>query len=200
MERATVVTASLQVEEQRDHYLEAASLEAGLDEVKSAPTNVGRVELLVRRPQIDHRESVDSADVSSAEGMVGDNWKVKGSSSSPDGKSVPAKQLTVMNNRLARLVAGGDDRRYLAGDQIYVDLDISKENLPAGTRLAIGTAVVEVSEEPHLGCKKFEARFGKAAMRFVNSPVGRELRLRGLNARVVVDGTVQVGDEVRKLA
>ena len=91
------------------------------------------------------------------------------------------------------------DRRALAGDQLHLDLDLSLANLPPGTRLALGSAVIEVTAKPHLGCAKFVDRFGRDAMRFVNSPVGRELRLRGLNARVVVAGTVRPGDEVRKL-
>jgi MOSC domain-containing protein YiiM len=108
-------------------------------------------------------------------------------------------QLTVMNSRAALLVAQDPDRRMLAGDQLYVDLDLSPVNLPAGTRLAVGSAVIEVSEEPHLGCAKFAARFGKDAWRFVNSRVGRQLRLRGLNARIVASGTVCYGDVIRKL-
>ena len=109
-------------------------------------------------------------------------------------------QLTVMNSRAALLVAGDPDRRMLAGDQIYVDLDLSPANLPPGTRLALGSAVIEVTDQPHLGCAKFAARFGTDALRFVNSRVGRQLRLRGLNARVIVTGTVRSGDAVRKLA
>ena len=102
--------------------------------------------------------------------------------------------------RLAELVAGGAERIPLAGDQLYLDLDVSVANLPAGSRLAIGDqAVIEVSATPHTGCSKFQARFGNDALRFVNSPVGRALRLRGLNARVVTPGTVRRGDTVRKL-
>jgi MOSC domain-containing protein YiiM len=108
-------------------------------------------------------------------------------------------QLTLMNARTAALVAQDADRWALAGDQIFVDLDLSHDNLPAGTRLAIGSAVIEVSAEPHTGCKKFVARFGLEAMKFVNSPMGRQLRLRGMNTQVVQAGTVRVGDTVRKL-
>jgi MOSC domain-containing protein YiiM len=108
-------------------------------------------------------------------------------------------QLNVMNARAALLAAAGDpDRRPLAGDQLYLDLDISHENLPPGTRLAIGEAVIEVTEQPHNGCAKFTKRFGAEVVRFFNSPEGKALRLRGLNARVVVPGAIRRGDPVRK--
>jgi MOSC domain-containing protein YiiM len=109
-------------------------------------------------------------------------------------------QINVMNARAALLVAGSSERRALAGDQLYVDLDLSPENLPAGTRLAIGTAVIEVTAVPHTGCAKFVAHFGSEAMRFVNGRVGRSLRLRGLNARVVQSGAIRRGDRISKVA
>ena len=132
-------------------------------------------------------------------GLVGDTWQVRGSTRTPDGSSHPDMQLNVMNARAAQLVAQDLDRRMLAGDQLYVDLDLSAANLPPGTRLALGSAVIEVTHQPHLGCAKFAARFGEDAWRFVNSRVGRELRLRGLNARVVVSGTVRPTDAIGKL-
>ena len=116
-----------------------------------------------------------------------------------DGSAHPGMQLNVINARLSALVAVDPDRRALAGDQLHVDLDLSEANLPPGTRLAVGSAVIEVTPEPHRGCPKFVARFGREAMRFVNSPVGSALRLRGLNAKVVEAGTVRPGDEIRKL-
>ncbi len=133
------------------------------------------------------------------EGLVGDTWRERESRGTPDRSPHPDKQVTVMNARVAALVAASDDRRALAGDQLYVDLDISHTNLPAGTRLAVGEAVIEVSDQPHLGCHKFAARFGRDALRFVNSATGRQLRLRGLNARIVIPGKVRVGDAVHKL-
>ena len=105
-----------------------------------------------------------------------------------------------MSARAADLVGGTRERWALAGDQLYVDLDVSEANLPAGTRLAVGTAVTEISALPHTGCKKFVARFGLEAMLFVNAPDGRALRLRGVNARIVESGLVRPGDEIRKLA
>ena len=131
-------------------------------------------------------------------GLAGDNWLARGSSGTPDGSADPDRQITVMNARVAELVAGGTDRMALAGDQLYVDMDLSVDNLPAGSLLAVGQAVLRVSEVPHLGCAKFVERFGGEAMRFVNSRLGRQLRLRGMNARVVVPGAVRLGDPVTR--
>jgi MOSC domain-containing protein YiiM len=184
-------------------HLTAEELEAGLDHIRQAPADGGTVALIVRRPAIAEREVLDEAQLDLAVGMVGDNWHEKPSTSSADGGPHPEKQLTVMNARCTALIAGegaGDDRMALAGDQLYLDLDIGVDNLPAGTRLALGTAVIEITEPPHTGCHKFSARFGLDALRFVNSPVGRSLRLRGVNAKVITPGTVRRGDTVTKLA
>lgn len=157
------------------------------------------VELIVRRPAVGEREVLAVGTLDAGTGLVGDNWRARGSTGTADGSAHPGMQLTVMNARAALLVARHPDRRVLAGDQLYVDLDLSPANLPAGTRLAVGSAVIEVSEEPHLGCAKFAARFGKDAWRFVNSRTGRGLRLRGLNARILASGTVRPGDRASKL-
>lgn len=170
-------------------------LEAALDDFRAAPADVGTVGLIVRRPAVDERELVHEAELDTAVGLVGDTWSVRPSKSTPDGSADLDKQLTIMNDRVATFLADGGDRSQ-AGDQVYVDLDISHTNLPAGTRLALGSAVVEVTDSPHLGCAKFSARFGVEALRFVNSPVGRELRLRGLNAKVVESGTFRRGDQI----
>jgi MOSC domain-containing protein YiiM len=176
------------------HHLPLARLEAGLDQILDSPRDDGLVVLLVRRPATGVRELPATAMLDPAAGLVGDNWLARGSRSTPDGSADPQRQVTVMNARVAELVAGGTDRMPLAGDQVYVDLDISIDNLPAGSLLAVGDAVLEVSEAPHTGCAKFVERFGADAMRFVNSRAGRQLRLRGLNARVVQPGTVRPGD------
>jgi hypothetical protein len=176
-----------------------AQLEAGLDEVRDAPKAEGRLELIVRRPAVNEREILDEGELDLAVGLVGDTWNVRGSSRTEDGSSHPDMQLNVMNARATALVAGPVERWPLAGDQLYLELDISEANLPAGTRLAIGDAVIEVSAQPHTGCAKFTERFGLEAMRFVNSPEGRELRLRGMNAKVVTPGVIRKGDTVRRL-
>jgi hypothetical protein len=180
-------------------HLDTAALEAGVDDIRQSPKDDGTVELIVCRPDMQEREVLDVARLDLDEGVVGDNWRTRGSSSTPDGSSNPLGQVTLMNARAAALIAGDRDRWGLAGDQFYVDLDISGENLPAGTRLALGSAVVEVTDKPHTGCKKFSARFGGEAWRFVLSPVGRQLNLRGINTKVVVPGTVAVGDSIRKV-
>jgi hypothetical protein len=175
-------------------HLSRELLEAGFDHIREAPRNHGRLVLVVRRPEIGRRELPEEAVLDKVTGLDGDNWLTRGSSSTPDGSANPRKQVTVMNARVAKLVAGGTARMPLAGDQLYVDLDIGVSNLPAGSLLAVGEAVLEVSEDPHLGCAKFVERFGADAMRFVNSRIGRQLRLRGMNTRIVAPGTVRVGD------
>ncbi|MBX2996887.1 MAG: hypothetical protein KF893_00140 [Caldilineaceae bacterium] len=132
-------------------------------------------------------------------GLVGDNWKARGSSSTDDGSAHPEMQLNLMNARAAALVAQDKSRWPLAGDQLFVDLDLSEKNVPPGTRLAIGSAILEVTPIPHNGCKKFVARFGMDAMKFVNSPVGKDLHLRGINAKVVQPGVIRTGDIVKKI-
>jgi hypothetical protein len=181
--------------------LTRAELEEGIDYVRAAPRDTGTIELIVCRPAVGAREVLPEATLDATFGLVGDNWLARGSSRTADGTAHPDKQVTIMNDRAALLVAAGDkDRRKLAGDQLYLDFDISPANLPPGTRLAIGAAVLEVTDSPHLGCEKFAARFGHEAWRFVNSRTGRALRLRGMNVRVAVPGIVRQGDAVRKLA
>jgi MOSC domain-containing protein len=180
--------------------LTSVDLEGSLDHLRAAPADNGTLEMIVRRPAIGEREILDEGALDLAVGLVGDTWHERPSRSTPDGKAEPGRQLTVMNVRCAALVAGDDrDRMALAGDQLYVDLDIGVANLPAGTRLAIGTAVIEVTELPHTGCVKFSARFGAEALRFVNSKEGKALRLRGANARVVTPGVVRQGDRISVL-
>jgi hypothetical protein len=116
----------------------------------------------------------------------------------PDGAADPEMQLNIMNARVVALVAVDPDRRDLAGDQLYLDMDLSYENLPPGTQLELGDAIIEVTEPPHTGCKKFAARFGKDAMVFVNSGMGKKLNFRGINAKVVRSGNIKTGDVARK--
>jgi hypothetical protein len=179
-------------------HLSRERLMAGLAQVRDSPQDGGRVVLVVRRPATGERELPGEVLLDEVAGLAGDNWLARGSASTPDGLADPQRQVTVMNARVAELVAGGTERMPLAGDQLYVDLDLSVDNLPAGSLLAVGQAVLRVSQVPHLGCAKFVERFGAEAMRFVNSRVGRQLRLRGMNARVVVPGIVRLGDPAAK--
>ena len=174
-------------------------LSAALPDIRESPADRGRVELIVRRPAEGEREVLAEGELDVTVGLVGDSWSARWSRLTENGSPHPEMQLNVMNARVAALVAVDPDRRALAGDQLYVDLDLSGANLPAGTRLALGTAVIEITAEPHRGCAKFTQRFGLDAHRFVNSDVGKELNLRGVNAKVVVPGTVRVGDPITKV-
>jgi len=171
-------------------------LEVFLDGILDAPKDAGPIEMIVRRPGENEREIVESGELSTTEGLIGDNWVLR---VDEDGEPHMAAQLTLMNARVADAVAVTRERWPLAGDQIYVDFDISHENLPAGTRIRVGEATVEISEVPHTGCAKFSGRFGADALRFANVGPGRDNRFRGVNAFVVEGGAIAVGDKVTKL-
>lgn len=179
-------------------HLTMAELEAGLDTIRQSPEDEGVLELIVRRPQTDAREVLEEGELDLTQGLVGDNWSTRGSSGGA-GPALPDKQLTLMNARVIALLAQAKERWPLAGDQLFVDLDLSASNVPPGTRLAVGSAVIEVTDLPHTGCKKFAARFGPDAMAFVNSLAWKHLHLRGVNARVVKPGLIRVGAAVKKL-
>jgi hypothetical protein len=164
-----------------------------------SPQDSGTVEMIVRRPAVGEREVLQQAEVDLNEGLVGDTWQVRGSKSTDDGRAHPEAQLAIMNSRTIHAIAQDRSLWPLAGDQLFLDLDLSAENLPAGTQLAIGTAILEVTPLPHNGCAKFTERFGSGATKLVNSPEGRENRRRGINTRVVQAGTIQVGDVVTKI-
>lgn len=180
-------------------FLTKAELEAGLPTIRRSPQDEGELQLIVRRPQINAREVLAEAELDIVVGLIGDTWKDRRSSRTADGSPHPDMQLNIINTRLIELISPDVARWQLAGDQLFLDLDLSKENLPPGTKLALGSAVIEVTAEPHTGCKKFVERFGVEAMKFVNSPVGRELCLRGINAKVVQPGVIRVGDRAKKL-
>lgn len=170
-------------------HLDRSELDEGLPEILASPRDAGSVALIVRRPAVGERQTLGVGELSTSDGLVGDNWK---SRRNPH----PEMQLNIMNSRVAALVAQDAGRWQLAGDQLYIDLDLSLENLPAGTRLRIGSARVEVTAIPHRGCRKFVERFGRDSMKFVNSELGCRLNLRGINAKVIEGGSVSVNDTV----
>jgi hypothetical protein len=180
-------------------HLTLDELKAGLPHIESSPKDRGALRLIVRRPRISAREVVDEAQLDVIEGVVGDTWKARSSSRTGDGSAHPDMQLNIMNARVIALLAQSEDRWPLAGDQLFLELDLTPDNLPAGTRLALGSAIIEVTPQPHTGCGKFADRFGGDATKFVNSKEGRRLNLRGINAKVVRSGTIRVGDVATKL-
>lgn len=180
-------------------YLSMSELEAGMEHIRQSPRDHGELRMIVRRPRDDEREVLDHGELSFSEGLVGDNWKQRGSNHTPDRSANLDAQITVMSARTIELLAREKERWALAGDQLFVDFDLSDVNIPPGTRLAVGSAILEVSAQPHSGCKKFSARFGVEALKFVNSPEGKQLHLRGINAKVIQAGTIRVGDIVSKV-
>jgi MOSC domain-containing protein YiiM len=180
-------------------HVTTLQLEAALDGIRQAPKDNGRVELIMCRPGVDERQVLETCDLDLELGLRGDNWKTKGYRKTADGNAHPDMQITLMNSRVISAIAGDKQNWSPAGDQFFVDFNLSDENLPPGTRLKLGNAELEVTEIPHLGCKKFTARFGREAMLFVNSELGKSLNLRGVNARVVSAGTATTGDAISKL-
>lgn len=182
-----------------DGHLSASELKAGLAHILASPREQGVLEMIVRRPGVDRREELARAELCVELGLCGDGWRARGSDETADGSAHPDMQIALMNARVAQLVAGSRERWPLAGDQLYVDLDLSESNMPPGTRLTLGEAVLEVTSEPHVGCHKFVRRFGRSAMVWVNSVTGRKLNLRGLYARVIQGGAIVRGQPVRRL-
>ena len=180
-------------------HVSMMELETGMDHIRQSPRDGGILKLIVRRPAVDEREVVTEAHLNTTEGLEGDTWKSRGSSHTADGAPNVNAQITVMNSRAIALVAQEEERWSLAGDQLYIDIDLSDDNLPSGSQLAIGSAIIEISAQPHSGCKKFSSRFGVDAMKFVNSTEGKRLHLRGINARVIQAGTIRIGDLVKKV-
>lgn len=180
-----------------DLHLSRESLDARLPELRALGTEQGTLELIVVRPSEGERELPATAELTIEDGLVGDRWRPR---FDEDGRPQRGTQLTIASTHLLSLIAE-PERWPMSGDNLLVDIGLDIESLPAGSRLAIGdTVVVQISEEPHTGCAKFSARFGSDALKFVNSPEGRELRLRGVNAHVIVPGTVATGDAVRRIS
>ena len=171
--------------------LTAEQIEAGMSDVLASPRDRGKLEAIVIRPTQDQRELRETVYLSPAGGVEGDRWV--------SSKGDPRAQVSLMNARLLRMIAQDDERMPLAGDNLVVDLDLSEANLPAGQKLAVGEALIEVTDLAHTGCSKFAERFGPDAVRYINAAERRSLRLRGVYARVVKAGAVQIGDIVQKV-
>ena len=179
--------------------LTTQKLEEGLDLIKKSPNDNTLVDMIVCRPREGNRKILQEGFLDKEKGLMGDNWIERGSSKTTDGSSHPDMQLNIMNSRSIALIAQQKNRWQLAGDQLFIDINLADKNIPAGTRLSIGDAVIEVTAIPHNGCKKFTERFGIDAVNFVNSPVGKELHLRGVNAKIIKSGKINVGDMVKKI-
>ncbi|MFZ1425733.1 MAG: MOSC domain-containing protein [Geminicoccaceae bacterium] len=173
-------------------HLTLAELNDGLPEILRLPKDDGRLTAIVIRPGQGVRRELDSCALSLAQGAHGDRWARAG------GPPLPDIQVCIMNARCIALIAGERANWAPAGDNLFIDLDLSPANCPPGTRLAIGSAVIEITDAPHDGCRKFIARYGRDACVFVNTGEEKRLRLRGIYGRVVQDGRVSVGDAVRK--
>jgi hypothetical protein len=180
-------------------HLTMAELDAGLDEIRQSPPTNGTLLMIVSRPEVETRVIQAVGELDPEQGLVGDNWQSRGSSRTEDGSAHPEMQITLMNTRVVQLVSQAQARWALAGDQLFVDLDLSVDNLPPGQRLAIGSAILEITPMAHTGCQKFSNRFGVDALKWVNSKDGKELRLRGIYARVIQGGTIREGDVIRRL-
>ena len=177
-----------------------AELESALDHILASPSDGGKLEMISARPAVGERKQLAEATLDEAQGLIGDNWKDRSSTRTPEGSANPDAQLTIINSRLVNAVSGSKSRWQLAGDQLVVDIDLSHDNLPVGSRLQIGSAMVELTAEPHTGCVKFASRFGNPALRFVSGPVAMQQRRRGANAKIIESGTIRVGDVATKVA
>ena len=170
-----------------------------MDFILSSPSTEGELKMIVARPAINQRKVIERGEITIKEGLKGDTWKERGSSKTDDGSAYSESQITLINSRLIDVVAGSKDKWPLAGDQLYVDFDLTQSNIPAGSMLQIGECILKVSETPHTGCGKFKERFGREALKFINSEKGRSLNLRGINASVIKEGIISTGDKVTKI-
>ena len=183
-----------------EQFKSMKELEASLSHISESPSEVGSVAMIVSRPVTEQREILIQCELDTAQGLIGDNWLERGDKHTADGSADLGRQLTLMNARAVEAISNDESRWPEAGDQFYVDFDLSAANIPPGTQLALGEAVVEVTALPHLGCGKFSARFGRDATMFVNSKAGKAMNLRGINAKLVKPGRVSKGDSISKMS
>lgn len=174
-------------------------LKTQLNHIQASPNDTGSVLLIVRRPTTEEREIIAQGRLIPSVGLEGDNWRERGSTSMPDGSANPEAEITLMNARVIQALTQDETRWALAGDQFFVDFDLSEENIPAGSQLAMGSAILEVSPLPHNGCKKFSERFGVDALKFISMAENKPLRMRGINAKIIQAGDVKQGDLIRKV-
>ena len=180
-------------------HLTTKELEKGLEHIRQSPTDSTVLDMIVCRPAVGERKVLQEGYLDKEKGLIGDNWSTRGSSKTVDGSSHPEMQLNIMNSRCINLIAQHKERWQLAGDQLFIDINLTDYNLPTGSQLSLGEAIIEITAIPHNGCKKFTERYGLDAVKFVNSPIGKELHLRGVNAKVIKAGTIKVGDIVKKI-
>ena len=180
-------------------HLTMAELEDGFPEIIRSPKDNGRLEGIVVRPARGKRQELRTSDVSFDGGVHSDLWAKACWKSTEDGRPHPDVQICIMNARCIALIAQERGNWAPAGDNLFIDLDLSPDNLPPGQRLAIGTAIIEITDTPHNGCAKFIGRYGRDAGIFVNGRLGKRHRLRVVYARVIRDGTVTVDDVVTKV-
>lgn len=176
------------------------ALQNGYDHIKKSPSDQGLLELIVIRPEEDQRLELEAGMLDETKGLIGDNWEARGSSKTDDGSAHPEMQINIMNSRVIDLITGEKSDWKMAGDQLFVDFNLNKDNVPPGTRLSVGEAVLEVTPMPHTGCEKFSKRFGIEALKFISTPEGRQWQLRGINARVVQGGAIKTGNIISKLS
>ena len=180
-------------------HLTLDELKAGLPEILASPKDEGTLRAIVIRPARGERRDLASCEISARLGVHGDHWSKGCWKSTEDGRPHPDVQICMMNARWIQLIAQERSNWPPAGDNFFVDMDLTPDNMPPGTRLAIGTAVIGTTDTPHSGCASFIDRYGRDACIFVNTGEGKRLRLRGIYARVVQDGRVSAGDRVVKL-
>lgn len=180
-------------------HVTTAIIEKQLPYVEASPKDNGVIKLIVVRPKTNKRQILDSCFISYEKGMEGDNWTLGCWKTTEDGSPHPDVQIAITNYRIHEIFSNLDKDRALAGDNLFVDLDLSERNLKAGDRLALGSAIIKITSVPHNGCGKFKERFGIDALKFVNSPIGKQMHLRGIYAKVIQNGIVSVNDTIKKI-